>query len=198
MTEDEKCYFPTPADLRAWFEKNHETEKVLLLGYYKRGSGKPSVTWPESVDEALCFGWIDGVRRSIDDERYFIRFTPRKTKSYWSKVNLARFEVLKNEGRMTPKGLAAYEARSGVANSAYSFEANQPPAFTPEQEARFKENAVAWEHFEKTAPSYRRMSIWWVISAKQEATKERRLAQLMAQCAAGEKIGVIQPWAKKA
>jgi uncharacterized protein YdeI (YjbR/CyaY-like superfamily) len=188
----EKLYFATPAELRAWFEANHETAKVLLLGYYRVGSGKPSVTWPQSVDEALCVGWIDGVRRSIDAESYFIRFTPRKAKSYWSKINLARFEALTQEGRVLPAGLAAYEKRSGVANAAYSFEQDRAPAFTPEQEARFRANAAAWAHFEKMAPSYRRASTWWVASAKQEATWQRRLAELITQSEAGERIRILQ------
>ena len=192
MSEDNVLYFPTPADLRAWFEKNHETSKEMLLGYYKRGSGKASVTWPESVDEALCFGWIDGVRKSIDDERYFIRFTPRKAKSYWSKVNLARFEVLRSEGRVAPAGLAAFEVRIGEARAAYSFEQDEAPRFSPEQEARFQEHEAAWTWFTKSAPSYQRACIWWVISAKQEATRERRFDSLIEASALGERVAPLK------
>ncbi len=193
ISDDGKLYFATPAQLRAWFEKNHETEKVLLLGYYKTGSGKPSVTWPQSVDEALCFGWIDGVRKSIDGERYFIRFTPRKKKSSWSRVNLARFDVLQQEGRVTPAGLAAYEARSGVANASYSFEQQEAIVLPPDYQPRFRENETAWAWFEKAAPSYRKAAIWWVISAKQEATKERRLQQLISDSAMSTQVPPLIP-----
>lgn len=179
MPDDDKHYFETPAELRGWFEANHAREKELLLGYYKTKSGIPSVTWPQSVDEALCFGWIDGVRKSIDAERYFIRFTPRKAKSYWSKVNLNRFEVLQAEGRVEPVGVAAYEARAGEAQASHSFEQDEHPTFSAEQEQRVRANEKAWAWFAKAAPWYQRASTWWVVSAKQEATRERRLQQLI-------------------
>jgi uncharacterized protein YdeI (YjbR/CyaY-like superfamily) len=188
MDDEGRQYFATPAELRRWFEENHDSAKELFLGYYKAGSGIASVTWPQSVDEALCFGWIDGVRKSIDGQRYFIRFTPRKPKSYWSKINLKRFEELQAEGRVIPAGLAAFEARNGEAKAAYSFEQDQHPELSAEQERRFKENEAAWAYFSKAAPWYRRTATWWVISAKQEATRERRLDQLIECSAAGTTV----------
>ena len=193
MAEGDQLYFAAPEDLREWFEKNHTSEKVLLLGYYKTGSGKPSVTWPQSVDEALCFGWIDGVRKRIDDHRYFIRFTPRQPKSYWSRVNLKRFGELLAAGRVSPAGLAAYEARAGEANSLYSFEQQQPVVLPDEHERRFREREEAWAWLEKAAPSYRKAAIWWVISAKQQATKERRLQQLIDCSAQGTRVPPFTP-----
>jgi uncharacterized protein YdeI (YjbR/CyaY-like superfamily) len=186
--DDGRLYFATPAELRVWFESNHTSAGELFLAYYKTDSGIPSVTWPQSVDEALCFGWIDGVRKSIDAQRYFIRFTPRKAKSYWSKVNLKRFEELRAQGRVVAAGIAAFEARKGVARAAYSFEQEEPPTFTPEQEALLRGNAAAWEWFRKSAPSYQRTATWWVISAKQAATRERRLQQLIDCSAAGTTV----------
>jgi uncharacterized protein YdeI (YjbR/CyaY-like superfamily) len=177
--DNDKLYFAAPDQLRAWFEANHTTSPELFLGYFKTGSGVPSVTWPQSVDEALCFGWIDGVRKSIDAERYFIRFTRRKAKSYWSKVNVKRFEELMAEGRVTPAGLAAFEARSGEARAAYSFEQDEAPALTADQEALFRNHTTAWDYFSKAPPWYRRTATWWVVSAKQEATRDRRLQQLI-------------------
>jgi uncharacterized protein YdeI (YjbR/CyaY-like superfamily) len=140
------------------------------------------------VDEALCFGWIDGVRKSIDAERYFIRFTPRKTKSYWSKINLKRFEELQAAGRVAPAGLAAFEARNGEAKAAYSFEQAEHPEFSKEQEQRLRADTAAWDYFSKAPPWYRRSATWWVVSAKQEATRDRRLAQLIESSAAGKTV----------
>src|SRR5262249_31410168 len=156
-------------------------------GFYKRGSGKPSITWPESVDEALCFGWIDGVRRRIDEASYSIRFTPRRSGSIWSVVNTKRVPILEREGRMHASGLAVFEARARKKTKQYSFEreaASLPKAY----EAQLRANAKAWEYYNAAAPHYRRLAAFWVISAKQEETRQRRLAQLIDCSARGRFI----------
>ena len=177
-------YFATPADFRKWFEKNHETKDELLVGFYKRESGKQSITWPESVDEALCFGWIDGVRRRIDDESYSIRFTPRKKGSTWSRINVAKMEALKKAGKMTPAGLAAYALRTDAKTQIYSYE-QQGHDFPDGYEKRLKANKKAWAFFSKQAPWYQRTTKHWVSSAKKEETREKRLALLIERSEAG-------------
>jgi uncharacterized protein YdeI (YjbR/CyaY-like superfamily) len=191
-------FFATPADFRAWLEAHHASETELLVGFHKKGSGTPSITWPESVDEALCFGWIDGVRRSLDADAYTVRFTPRKRKSYWSIVNIRRAGELIAEGRMRPAGLAAFEARAGERSGVYSFEQKDEVRFDPEQAARFQADAQAWDFFQAQAPWYRRTATWWVISAKQEATRARRLATLMEDSAAGRLIAGLRRTPKDA
>jgi uncharacterized protein YdeI (YjbR/CyaY-like superfamily) len=181
-------FFATPAGFRAWLEEHHQTETELLVGFHKKDSGKPSITWPESVDEALSFGWIDGVRRSLGPESYTIRFTPRKQRSFWSNVNIARAEALIAEGRMRPAGLAAFQARAGERSGVYSFEQKDEIAFPPEQERRFRDHAAAWEFFQAQPPWYRRTVTWWVISAKKPETREKRLVSLIADSAAGRVI----------
>lgn len=184
----EPTYFSTPADFRAWLEANHETETELLVGFHKIATDVRSITWPESVDEALCFGWIDGVRRTIDDRRYTIRFTPRRQGSNWSTVNVKKVALLTRQGRMQPAGLRAYEARGESKTGVYSFEQPTDPRLTPEQERRFREDTEAWTYFTSSPPSYRRAATWWVISAKQEATRDRRLGQLIEDSRAGRRI----------
>jgi uncharacterized protein YdeI (YjbR/CyaY-like superfamily) len=181
-------FFATPADFRAWFEEHHAAESELLVGFYKKGSGRPSITWPESVDEALCFGWIDGVRRSLGDEAYTIRFTPRKRRSIWSVVNVRRARELIEEGRMRPAGLAAFEARTEERSGVYSFEQKDQVAFDEAQARRFQADAKAWEFFQAQPPWYRRTATWWVISAKKEETRAKRLATLIEDSAAGRPI----------
>ncbi len=172
-------FFPGPKDWRDWLEKHHEDEQEILVGFYKKGCGKPSITWPESVDGALCFGWIDGVRRSIDEESYSIRFTPRKAKSYWSNVNINRVAELTRLGCMHESGLRAFENRAGERSGVYAYE--QKDIRLPEgMEGQFRENARAWEYFSERPAWYRRTAIWWVISAKREETRERRLQTLIA------------------
>jgi uncharacterized protein YdeI (YjbR/CyaY-like superfamily) len=177
-------FFRSPLELRKWFAKNHTTATELLISYYKKGSGKPSVTWPESVDEALCVGWIDGIRRSIDDECYSIRFTPRRPGSVWSAINIKRVAELQAERRMQPEGLAAFEKRKENKSGIYSYE--QRPQTLPEPYAStFKKNKKAWTFFEGLTPSRRKAFTWWVLSAKQEETRQKRLALLIDDCAAG-------------
>ncbi len=171
-------FFPTPADFRRWLKANHATETELLVGFYKTSSGKPSITWPESVDQALCFGWIDGVRKRVDDESYTIRFTPRKPTSTWSAVNIKRVEELTQQGLMQPAGLKAFEARKENKSGIYSYE-QRSATLPPEYEKVLKKNKAAWTFFQAQPASYRKAAVWWVVSAKQEATRLKRLDQLI-------------------
>jgi len=188
-------FFPTLAAWRDWLEKNHDRETELLVGFYKKDSGKPSITWPESVDGALAFGWIDGVRRSIDDSSYSIRFTPRKPRSTWSAININRVGELSRQGLMHPAGIKAFEARQENRSSIYSFE-QQNVAFDKTQERKFRANPAAWKFFLSQPPGYRRMATWWVISAKREETREKRLAILIEDSAHGRRIGLLTRPAK--
>lgn len=180
-------FFDSALSFRKWLEANYQSEKEILVGYYKVGTGKPSMTWSDSVDEALCFGWIDGVRRSVDAEGYCIRFTPRNPKSNWSAVNIAKVEELIRVGKMTPAGLAAYQKRLEIRSAIYSYE-NRPEKLSPELESRFMENTVAWNFFSNLPPSYRKTNIYWVMSAKQEATRNSRLNKLIEASAEGKRL----------
>lgn len=170
-----------------WLEAHHASGGELWVGFYKKESGKPSMTWPESVDEALCFGWIDGIRKSIDGERYVIRFTPRKPVSIWSNVNTAKVKKLLAEGRMMPAGLAAWERCDEVKSGIYSFE-RKAASFSDEQLLLFRKSKRAWAFFETQAPSYRRLAAHYVGSAKRKETRSRRLATLIAHSAKGERL----------
>jgi len=172
-------FFVTSEDFRSWLEENHETSTELLVGYYKTGSGKQSMTWSESVDQALCFGWIDGVRKKLDEESYTIRFTPRRPKSIWSAVNIAKVEELKKKGMMHPAGIAAYEKRDEKRSRIYSFE-NETKELDPDLAKQFCANAKAWAFFEAQAPWYKRTCIHWIMTAKQEKTRLSRLEKLVA------------------
>ena len=186
-------YLETPARLGAWLKKNHARETELLVGYYKTASGVPSVTWPESVDEALRYGWIDGVRRRVDEERYTIRFTPRKKRSNWSAVNVKRAKELIAEGRMTKAGLAAFESRADERTAIYSYERRKTATLDPGHEKQFRRNARAWRFFSGQAPWYRQAAAHWVTSAKKEETREKRLAELIADSAAGRRVKPLRP-----
>jgi uncharacterized protein YdeI (YjbR/CyaY-like superfamily) len=186
----EPKFFATPADWRRWLEQHHGEASELLVGFYKKGSGKPSITWPESVDGALCFGWIDGVRRSIDEESYSIRFTPRRARSIWSAVNIKRVAELRAQDLMHPAGVKAFEARHSERSGVYSFE-QKTIEFDREQEKKFKADKAAWKFFQAQAPWYRRTAMWWVISAKRDETRARRLATLIEDSAAGRTIGPL-------
>jgi uncharacterized protein YdeI (YjbR/CyaY-like superfamily) len=170
-------YFASPAAFRAWLEAHHASASELWVGYHKRASGTPSMTWPESVDEALCFGWIDGLRRRVDDERYAIRFTPRRSGSVWSRVNLGRVEALIAEGRMRPPGLAAYRRRRPSDEESDERPPDQPPE--PYASVFRERNEAAWTYFMAQSPSYRRTAVGWVLSAKREETRLRRLEQII-------------------
>jgi uncharacterized protein YdeI (YjbR/CyaY-like superfamily) len=180
-------FFRTPADFRAWLEKHHARSLELLVGFYKRESGKPSITWRESVGEALCFGWIDGVRRRVDEVSYTIRFTPRKPGSTWSTVNIERAKNLAAEGRMQPAGSRAYEARRSNKSGVYSYE-QRPDQLVPPYAGMLARRPAAKKFFAVQAPSYRRAAIWWVISAKQDETRLRRARTLIGLSAQGKWI----------
>jgi uncharacterized protein YdeI (YjbR/CyaY-like superfamily) len=184
-------FFATPADFRAWFERHHATSRELLVGFYKRDSGKPSITWPESVDQALCFGWIDGVRKSIDGASYSIRFTPRKTTSNWSTINVRRVKELTASGLMRPAGLEAFRRRSEKKSGVYSYEQRKSAELPAAARARFRANAKAWKFFQAQPPWYQRTATYWVISAKKEETRERRLDTLIRDSASRRTIGPL-------
>jgi uncharacterized protein YdeI (YjbR/CyaY-like superfamily) len=173
-------FFPGPSDFRAWLEAHHAECRELLVGFYRKDSGKPSITWPESVDAALCFGWIDGLRRGIDEISYSIRFTPRRPASAWSSINIKRARELTNQGLMHPAGLKAFRARTAKKSGIYSYEQRKHARFTAQQEKRFRANKPAWNFFRSQAPSYQRTTTWWVLSAKKEETSLRRLSLLIA------------------
>jgi uncharacterized protein YdeI (YjbR/CyaY-like superfamily) len=180
-------FFAKPADFRRWLERNHAKADELLVGFWKKDSGKPSITWPESVDEALCFGWIDGVRRRIDDESYSIRFTPRRRGSIWSGINIRRATELSKLGRMAPAGLRAFEARDEKKSAIYTYE--KPPAqLAAEDEKKFRANRKAWEYWSAQPPGYRRLALGWVTGAKKDETRARRLAQLIEDSANGRRL----------
>jgi uncharacterized protein YdeI (YjbR/CyaY-like superfamily) len=178
-------FFPTQSHLRKWFEKNHNKFDELWVGYYKKGTGKPSITWQESVDEALCFGWIDGIRKSIDEESYKIRFTPRRKGSIWSAVNVKRIKELIKFGLVKPAGLEVFNNRDEKKTNRYSFEQKEAK-FPAEFEKKLKANKKAWEYFQTLPPSAKRLSTWWVISAKREETKLTRLA-ILIKCSEEER-----------
>lgn len=167
-------FFPTQEKFRAWLEKHHEKETELLVGFYKVKSKKPTMSWSESVDQALCFGWIDGVRKSIDEESYTIRFTPRKKSSIWSAINIKKIEALTKAGLMKEAGIKAFELKSEERSKIYSHE-NETYLLDPELEKRFKANKIAWEYFSSQAPSYRKVVIHVIMTAKQEKTRISRL-----------------------
>lgn len=167
-------FFPTQEQFRAWLEKHHQKETELLVGFYKVNSKKPSISWSESVDQALCFGWIDGVRRSIDDESYSIRFTPRKKSSIWSAINIKKIEDLTRAGLMKPEGEKAFALRSEERSGIYSHE-KEASVLEPDFEKQFKANKIAWEYFNTQAPSYKKVMIHWIMTAKQEKTRISRL-----------------------
>jgi uncharacterized protein YdeI (YjbR/CyaY-like superfamily) len=184
----EPTFFATSEDFRAWLEEHHASETELLVAFHKKGSGRPSIAWPESVDQALCFGWIDGVRRRIDDGSYSIRFTPRKARSTWSAINVKRVAELTELGLMHPAGVAAFGRRSDDRTAIYAYEQRKHAKLDPDMEARFGQDARAWAWFEAQPPSYRSTATYWVISAKRPETRERRLEQLIADSAAGRTI----------
>lgn len=171
-------FFSNTAEFRKWLEENHQAASEILVGYYKVKTGKPSMTWSDSLDEALCFGWIDGVRRSIDEQSYYNRFTPRRPKSNWSRINIEKVERLILQGRMQPSGLAAYNNRTPASAEIYSYE-NQPEKLSEDLEVVFRQYTKAWEFFSKQAPSYKKTRIYWIMSAKQQATQKSRLAKLI-------------------
>lgn len=189
--EDEIKFFPTPKDFRKWFEKNHDKKAELWVGFYKKGTGKPSITWPESVDQALCFGWIDGIRKTIDEEAYKIRFTPRRARSIWSAVNIKRMGELMEEKLVHQTGLDAFARRDEERSRIYAYERASIP-LSDEYEAIFQKNKKAWEFFESQPPSYKKPVLSWIASAKQEETRMRRLQTLIKDSENGERIAQLR------
>ena len=177
-------FFPTPGKWRAWLARHHASQTELLVGFYKRDAGKLSITWPESVDEALCFGWIDGIRRSLGAESYTIRFTPRKSTSTWSAVNIRRMAELERAGLVMPAGRRAFAARTQSKSAIYAYEQDRKTAkLSPADVKTFEASPKAWAFYQKQPPWYQRVTSWWVISAKRPETRAKRLAQLIDDCA---------------
>jgi uncharacterized protein YdeI (YjbR/CyaY-like superfamily) len=184
-------YFASPGELRAWFDDHHETADELWVGYWKRATGTPTLTWSEAVDEALCVGWIDGVRKRIDDERHAQRFTPRRKGSIWSAINVDKVRQLEAAGRMTAAGRAAFEARTDERTAVYSYE--RPEArFTDDETAAFQARNDAWADWDRRPPSYRKAVTYWVTSAKRPETRARRLQQLIEASEARERVGPMR------
>jgi uncharacterized protein YdeI (YjbR/CyaY-like superfamily) len=181
-------FFATPAKFGSWLAKHAATETEFIVGFYKKGSGRPSMTWPESVDEALCFGWIDGVRKNIDEQSYQIRFTPRKPTSTWSAINIERVKVLKEQGRMMEAGLIAFSHRREARSKIYSYEQAESAELEAKQEALFRKNRKAWKFFQAQPTRYRHWMIWRIISAKRPETRQTRLAKLIEASERGQRM----------
>lgn len=184
----EPRFFETAEDFRHWLERHHATATELVAGFKKKGTGLPSITWPESVDEALCFGWIDGIRRRIDEESYSIRFTPRRPRSNWSALNIRRMRALIAAGRVRPPGLACFESRTADRSRTYSYEQRDRARFDADLERRFRAAEEAWTWFRDQPPGYRKTATFWVMSAKRQSTRERRLGVLVDSSAKGRRI----------
>ena len=184
-------FFATPQELRDWFDAHHETAEELWLGYYRRSTGIPSVDWSQAVDEALCVGWIDGIRHRLDDRRFVQRFTPRRKRSTWSDVNVAKVAVLTAEGRMRPAGIAAFAARTAGNTGIYSYE-GVAAAFRPEELDRLRADDAAWADWQRRPPSYRKSVTFWVTSARKPETRERRLRTLIEESREGRKVGPMR------
>jgi uncharacterized protein YdeI (YjbR/CyaY-like superfamily) len=183
----ESLFFARPKDFRAWLKVHHQTASELWVGFYKKASGKPSITWPESVDEALCFGWINGIRKGLDSLSYTIRFSPRQKRSVWSDINIKRVEGLLEEGRMKPAGLKAFQPRRENRSGIYSYEQRLDRLPEPDQTA-LKKAKAAWTFFQSQPPSYRKQISWWVISAKKEGTRQKRLQKAIETFTRGKRF----------
>lgn len=185
-------FFLSASDLRKWFENHHATARELWVGFFKKGSGKPSITWSESVDEALCVGWIDGIRKSLDDTSYMIRFSPRKPDSIWSAINIRRAQALIDERRMGSSGLKAFQARRENKSGVYSYEQRRAQLEEP-YERILRRNKKAWDYFQAQPPSYKKAASWWVVNAKKEETRLKRLGRLIKDSARGLRISQVTP-----
>lgn len=183
-------FFETPAEFRAWLETNHETATELWVGFHKKSTGRPSMIWQEAVEQALCFGWIDGIRKKVDEHSFTNRFTPRKARSNWSNVNIAKVAELTEQGLMAPAGVRAFEARYAAKSGVYSFEL-RPDQLPPAFEEQFRANDAAWAFFQAQPPGYRRLTLHWVLSAKREETRQNRLSILIADSEQGRRIAAL-------
>jgi len=181
-------FFASPGAFRKWLEQNHATETELWVGFYRKATGRPSITWPESVDEALCVGWIDGLRKTIDGESYKIRFTPRQARSNWSTVNISRVAELRRAGVMRAAGLKAFERRVPEKSGIYAYENRKKASLTADAEKEFRAAAAAWKFFQAQSASYRENTVWWVCSAKREETRARRLSRLIQESERGKRL----------
>ena len=188
MEPNDVTHFDSPAAFRNWLKQQHRDRDELWVGYWKKSTGHPSITWEESVDEALCFGWIDGIRKRVDEEAYTIRFTPRRSKSRWSRRNIDRFDALEAAGRVGSAGAVAYAERAEENSGQYSFEQEAPTTLTDDYLMRLRSDQNAWADWRSRPPGYRKQVAHWVMSAKRESTRERRLAALIVDCAAGRKV----------
>lgn len=188
MEPNDVTHFDTPAAFRSWLKKHHSHRVELWVGFWRKSTRYPSITWEESVDEALCFGWIDGIRKRVDEEAYTIRFTPRRTNSHWSRRNIDRFEVLETGGRIEPAGTAAFADRTEQNSGRSSFEQEKEPALSAEYLIQLKSHDEAWADWQARPPGYRKQVSHWIMSAKRKSTQERRLAALIDDCAAGRKV----------
>ncbi len=186
-------FFRTKSEFSSWLERNHDTAKELWVGYYKKSTGRRSISWPESVDEVLCFGWVDSVRKSIDDDRYTNRFSPRRPGSTWSARNIKRAHELIELGLMRPAGRKAFEARTEDRSEIYSYEQGHLTRLDPQYERQFRRKRKAWAFFQSSPPSYRQAAIHWVMAAKRDETRERRLATLIEDSAKGETVPPLTP-----
>jgi uncharacterized protein YdeI (YjbR/CyaY-like superfamily) len=190
-------HFKSAAEFRKWLQKNHDRAKEVWVGFYRKESGRGGLTYKEALDQALCFGWIDGIRKKVDEESYTNRFTPRQAKSAWSLINIKRVEELTGEGLMAEPGLAAFNGRDPTRSGIYSFE-NRPKTLTRELERLFRANEPAYEFFRAQPAGYRRLATWFVMSAKKDDTRQRRLERLIVDSAAGRRLGIMTPAPKKA
>jgi uncharacterized protein YdeI (YjbR/CyaY-like superfamily) len=181
-------FFATPTDFRKWLGAHPESDRELWVGFYRKATGRPSITWPKSVDEALCVGWIDGLRKTIDAESYKIRFTPRKKTSNWSAVNIARVKELTKQRRMKPAGLKAFELRKEEKSGIYAYENRKSAVLDAAAEKKFRSRRKAWDFFQRQPAGYRKLMTWWVISAKREETKKKRLEKLISESEAGRRL----------
>ena len=188
-------WFASPAELRAWFDAHHASARELWVGFHRKATGRPTITWPESVAEALCVGWIDGIRKRVDEERYVIRFTPRKPTSIWSATNVAMMERLLAEGRVAPAGRAAFERRSAARTGIYTYERPGEISFDAAEEREFRRHRKAWSWYQARPPGYRKLTAGWVTSAKRPETRAKRLAELIACSAEGEILPRYARWA---
>jgi uncharacterized protein YdeI (YjbR/CyaY-like superfamily) len=186
-TQNMATFFENQSQFREWLENNHDQETALVVGFHKVGSGKPSMSWSESVDQALCFGWIDGVRKSIDEDSYCIRFTPRKRNSIWSAVNIKKMEALIQAGLMRPEGLSAFSHRKEERSEIYSYE-KESTALAPDYLRQFEQHAAAWDFFLRQAPSYQKAIVHWIMDAKQEQTRQSRLEKTIAASEAQKRL----------
>ena len=181
-------YFATPAAFHEWLEKNHQTKSEQWIGFYRKASGRPSITWAEAVDEALCFGWIDGLRKTIDASSYKIRFTPRRPSSNWSATNIARMKDLIRDGRVRPAGITVFQRRTPAKSRVYSYENRKAARLSSAATKLFRAESTAWRFFQQQPASYRQTAIWWMVSAKRPQTQNNRLQRLIASSKAGRRL----------